>query len=195
MALDRVRAMTLAQRVLRAVQAIFAVLVLACASKAMSVSLNWSHVPAGFLVFVSVTALAAAVFFLVVSWRKQLQQTFSGVVETSVSAVLVVFWLSASAKFVSYTNFCNDLSKPSYAGYDSAMSGALHHIYLSLKEYCAVRSATVAFGFLSGVLWMVSTALAGLEMKAGKGLRVPGIKANTAQHTQGACCVRDDICP
>ena len=91
-----------------------------------------------------------------------------------------------------YTSFCTVLGKPKsvYAfdryGLVSTYNNVWEELYRTLEDYCAVRSAAAAFGFLSWALWSASCALAWLDLKAGKGLRVAGLNADTAQDIQGA---------
>jgi hypothetical protein len=130
------------------------------------------------MIFVSVASMLAAVFFLAVSWMEQLHQKVAGAVEAGVSGVMVVLWLAASVRFVRVTRFCGNegnwaASAGYYYGYDEAVK--------VLEDYCAVRSAAVAFGFLAWLLWMASTALAALDLRAGKGLRVGGLSPGATQ--------------
>jgi hypothetical protein len=197
MAFDRARAIGLAQKVLRAAQAVVAVLVIACAAK--SISFNSSNDywkfgsgSAGFMIFVSVASMLAAVFFLAVSWMEQLHQKVAGAVDAGVSGVLVVLWLAASVRFVRVTTFCGNegnwaASAGYYYGYDEAVK--------VLKDYCAVRSAAVAFGFLAWLLWLASTALAVVELRARRALRSAGPTPGATQMTEGEQgCACNHIC-
>jgi hypothetical protein len=180
MAVDRAHAIGLAQKVLRAVQAVFALIVLACAAKTISLSKNngwWTlgNGSAGFMLFVSVASMLAAIFFLAVNWMEELHQKVAGVVEAGVSGVFLALWLAASVRFVRVTPFCGD--EENWTGYYGYDDGALQ----ALQDYCAVRSAAVAFGFLAWLLWMASTALAALDLRAGKGLRVAGLTPGATQ--------------
>jgi hypothetical protein len=174
MGFDRVRALGLAQRIVRGAQAALAVIVLACVASA------WSHSntielwmvgtsAAGFMVFVSVTSLIAAVFFLAASWREQLHQKVVGAIEAGVSATFVVFWLSGSVSFLRATSLCSHVKRWTA---NTVFADAYNEELQALKDYCALRSAAVAFGFVAWLLWMVSTALAGLDMRSGKGSRL-----------------------
>jgi hypothetical protein len=107
----------------------------------------------GFMIFTGLVAWLITAFYVAVQCQEKLQRIFSGLIETVISGVWVIFWLAASASFAAI-NTC----KPG-----TPMTP------ITMTPCNAVR-ASQAFGWLSWLLWVPSLAIAVIDLKNGEGM-------------------------